>query len=209
MPWVDEDFKRVQRQLSMVADDPWVVNELLGNRTIQAEEFLVLYQKLESLLRQIEEIEADSKLDALLSYVQEQCKSKEKAYFCIWSSFANTVEYLSSSVQDLGMPVYSLTSALELVERTRKLETFRKNGGVLFLTEAASEGLSLQYVDECINYDLPPDPRMFEQRWGRFIRFGRKTEFKMVVFIDQSKALFWEEEQLKALKDIALEENNI
>ena len=209
MPWVDEDFKRVQRQLSMVADDPWVVNELFGNRTIQAEEFLILYQKLESLLRQMEEIEADPKLDALIAYVRERRKSKEKPYFCIWSSFANTVEYLSSSVQDLGMPVYSLTSALELVERMRKLETFRKNGGVLFLTEVASEGLSLQYVEECINYDLPTDPRMFEQRWGRFIRFGRKTEFKMVVFIDQSKALFWEEEQLKALKDIALDENNI
>jgi len=200
IPWVDEDLERVQRQLSMVADDVWVIDELSGRSAIQPEEFLVLYQKLESLLRQMEEIETDTKFDALISYVRERYKSKERPSLCIWSSFANTVQYLSSGVQDLGIPVYSLTSSLEPVKRMHRIETFRKNGGVLLLTDAASEGLVLENVDECINYDLPPDPHMFEQRWGRFIRFGRKARFRMVVFIDQSKALFWEEKQLKHLR---------
>lgn len=204
LPIVDEDIEAVQLELSMVVDDPWVINELSTGLTIPPQQFLGLYNRLESLLRQVEEIETDSKLDALISYVQERFEFDEKLYLCIWSSFASTIQFISSGVRDLSIPVYSLTSAVEPVERMHNVEKFRRTGGVLLTTDAVSEGLDLRNVDECINYDLPSNPRMFEQRWSRFIRFGRKTAFKMIVLVDQSKALPWEEEKLKSLGNIYL-----
>lgn len=65
----------------------------------------------------------------------------------------------------------------------------------------ALEGAALEYVDECISYDLPLNPNVFEQRWVRFLRVGRKSEFRMVILKDQSKALPWEEELSKVLEN--------
>ena len=67
----------------------------------------------------------------------------------------------------------------------------------MIATDVAVEGAVLEYVDECINYDLPLNPNVFEQRWSRFLRVGRKDEFRMVVLEDQSKTLQWEKEFLK------------
>jgi superfamily II DNA or RNA helicase len=199
IPIVEEDIERVHRGLSTVVDDSSIVNELSNSPTVQPAEFLALYQKLESVLRQIEEIESDSKLDTLISYIQEQYESKERKDICVLSSFENTLQYINSSIQNLGMPVYLSTGAMGLVDRKHNVETFRKTGGILLITDSASEGLELENVDECINYDLPSNPSMFEQRWGRFMRLGRKAEFGMTVFVDRSKALLWEEEQLKTI----------
>jgi len=202
MPLADEDVERINRQMSMFTDELWVSDDLSDSLAIRPREFLALYEKLEYLLRQIDMIETDPKLNALISYVRERYKLKDKSRLCILSSFADTIEYLRSGFQDLGIHAYSLTSALELTARMKKMETFLEYGGILLLTDAASEGLGLESIDECLNYDLPADPRMFEQRWARFIRFGREAEFKMVVFIDTSKVLPWEEEQFKTLKDV-------
>lgn len=199
IPIIDDDIEGVHRDLSTIADDSSILNELSNSRKIQPEKFLTLYHKLELELRQIEEIESDSKLDTLISYIQKQYESKKRMDICVLSSFENTLQYINSSIQSLGIPMYLLTGALDLVDRMQNVETFRKTGGILLITDSASEGLVLKNVDECINYDLPSDSSMFEQRWGRFIRLGRKAEFGMTVFVDRSKALLWEEEQLKAI----------
>lgn len=200
VPWTDEDAERVQRQLNMAADEPEVIDELLGVIAIQPHEFLAFYQKLESLLDQIDQIPTDPKLDTLIYYVRKFCETKDRPYICIVSSFVNTVHYINSSVQEIGIPVYSLTSSLEFVKRMDLIKAFRENGGILVATDAGLEGVGLENVDECINYDLPPNKQMFAQRWGRFVRFGRKGKFKMVVFRDQTEALSWEEDFFKALE---------
>jgi superfamily II DNA/RNA helicase len=71
---------------------------------------------------------------------------------------------------------------------------------MLITTDAASEGMDLANVEECINYDLPLTPSACEQRWGRFLWLGRKAEFRMIILRDQSRALRWEEEILSRLQ---------
>lgn len=201
VPWTDSDVERIQQQLSMATDEPDVIDELSEGITIQPEEFLAFYRKLESLLDQIENIPADPKLDALVRYIRESWEAKDRCYLCIVSSFMNTVQYINSNIQDIGIPVYSLTSSLQIAERMDTIEAFETNGGLLIATDAGLEGVGLQNVDECINYDLPLNMQMLEQRWHRFIRFGRKSKFTMIFLRDQSEALPWEEDLFKALKD--------
>ena len=199
VPWTKEDLEGIQRKLSKVADEPGVVEELPEDITTKPEKFLTLYHKLESLLNQIEGILTDSKVETLISSVQKFFESKDKTHLCIWCSFANTVQYLSSSLQDLGEPVWPMTGTLKASERADSFESFRQEGGVLITTDVSSEGVPLEYVDECINYDLPINPHVFEQRWGRFLRLGRKGEFRMIFLRDQSKALLWEENLINTL----------
>jgi superfamily II DNA or RNA helicase len=208
VPWTKEDLEEVQRKLSKVADEPGVVDELPEDITLKPAEFLTLYHKLESLLNQIEDILTDSKVETLISYVQEFFKSRDRTHLCIWCSFANTVQYLSSILQELGQRVWSITGALKAVELMDSIESFRQEGGILITTDVASEGVTLEYVDECINYDLPVTQQVFEQRYGRFLRLGRKSDFRMVFLIDQSKALVWEGEVLKTLEYIVSSEEH-
>jgi len=186
----------------MSVDEPAVVDELSEISTIQSQNFLGLYNQLESLLDQMEDVSVDSKLEAVISYARKFYEDKNRTHLCIWCSFANTVQYLSSSLQELGQPVWSITGSLKAVERMDSIESFREEGGILITTDVAPEGVTLEYVDECINYDLPTNPQAFEQRWGRFIRLGRKSEFRMIVIRDESKALQWEEALLKILEKL-------
>ena len=200
MPLVKEDLERVQIKLDAVSNDVRIIDKTSDTLSIQVMNFMSLYEELESLLRQIEVIETDTKLETLISYIQRQYNPQENSSICIWSSFVNTLQYISSSIQELGIPVYSLTSSSKPTEALDMLESFRNNGGILLLTEASYQfGLDLKNVFLGINYDLPLDSYRFQQRWGRFIHFGQKTRFKMVVLIDKSKTLSWEEEQLKEL----------
>lgn len=202
IPWTDEDVERVQQQLISASDEPEGIDELLGGKTIQTEEFLAFYQKLELLLNQIEEIPSDPKMDALICHITKSWEANDKPYLCIVSSFKDTIQYVNSSVQDLEIPAYSLTSSQEFDDRMGSIKSFQENGGLLIATDAGLEGVALETVAECINYDLPIDTRMFKQRWGRFARFGRKRRFRMVVFRDRSKALSWEEDLFKTLEDM-------
>ena len=58
----------------------------------------------------------------------------------------------------------------------------------------------MTYVDEALNYDVPVNPIKLEQRWGRFLRIGRKTNLKMVFMRDKSGSLKWEEDLLRKME---------
>lgn len=202
IPWTNDDVERVQQQLSSAFDEPEGIIEMAAGKTVQPEEFLAFFQKLELLLNQIDEIPSDPKMDALIYYITGFCEGKDEPYLCIVSSFKDTVHYIYSSVQDLDIPAYSLTSSQQFDERMGSIRAFQENGGLLIATDAGLEGVALENVAECINYDLPIDARMFERRRGRFARFGGKGRFRMVVFKDQSEALSLEEDLLKTLDDM-------
>ena len=51
---------------------------------------------------------------------------------------------------------------------------FKEDCQVLAATEAAGEGINLQFCSLVINYDLPWNPQRIEQRIGRCHRYGQK-----------------------------------
>ena len=56
------------------------------------------------------------------------------------------------------------------------IEQFQYEAKILIATDAASEGLNLQFCDTVINYDLPWNPMKIEQRIGRCHRFGQARD---------------------------------
>ncbi len=185
----------------MSTDEPTIVDELTEISTIKPQNFLGLYNQLELLLDQMEDVSVDSKLVALILYARKFYEDKNRDHLCIWCSFVKTVQYLSSSLQELGQPVWSITGSLKVFERMDAFKSFRQKGGILIITDAVPERVTLEYVDDCINYDLPVNPQAFKQRWERFLRFGRKSNFRMLVLKDESKALQWEDKLLNTLTD--------
>ena len=67
-----------------------------------------------------------------------------------------------------------------LDRKTALLDHFEKKADILIATDAAAEGLNLQFCSLVINYDLPWNPQRIEQRIGRCHRYGQKNDVIVV-----------------------------
>jgi hypothetical protein len=68
--------------------------------------------------------------------------------------------------------------------RTALIEHFRDEGSILLATEAAAEGINLQFCSLVINYDLPWNPQRIEQRIGRCHRYGQRHDVVVINFLN-------------------------
>jgi len=69
--------------------------------------------------------------------------------------------------------------------RTALIEHFRDEGSILLATEAAAEGINLQFCSLVINYDLPWNPQRIEQRIGRCHRYGQRHDVVVINFLNE------------------------
>lgn len=74
-------------------------------------------------------------------------------------------------------------TGIPAVDRRKALvDYFRNTGRIMIATEAAAEGINLQFCSMVVNYDLPWNPQRVEQRIGRAHRFGQKYDVVVVNF---------------------------
>lgn len=69
--------------------------------------------------------------------------------------------------------------------RAAIVDFFRDEAEIMIATEAAAEGLNLQFCSLVVNYDLPWNPQRIEQRIGRCHRYGQKCDVVVVNFVNQ------------------------
>ena len=91
-------------------------------------------------------------------------------------------------------PVSLLLTAVKL-----SFDEFRDRGRLMIATEAAAEGINLQFCSMLVNYDLPWNPQRIEQRIGRVHRFGQKHNVIVVNF--SNKGNLAEERILELLSE--------
>jgi len=72
--------------------------------------------------------------------------------------------------------------------RAALVDYFRDEATVMVATEAAAEGINLQFCSLLINYDLPWNPQRIEQRIGRCHRYGQKFDVVVVNFLNKANA---------------------
>ena len=68
------------------------------------------------------------------------------------------------------------------------VEAFKDEANILIGTEAASEGINLQFCSIVVNYDLPWNPQRIEQRIGRCHRYGQKNDVVVINFLNNKNA---------------------
>ncbi|MFZ1934465.1 MAG: SNF2-related protein [Thermoguttaceae bacterium] len=79
-----------------------------------------------------------------------------------------------------GSPAADMRAAL--------VDYFRDEAAIMIATEAAAEGLNLQFCNLVVNYDLPWNPQRIEQRIGRCHRYGQKFDVVVVNFLNKNNA---------------------
>lgn len=117
----------------------------------------------------------DAKLDQLLNIIEEVANKHNKKLI-VFSLFKKTLIYLEIRLRKAG--IESVMIHGEINNRSEVLQEFRDNPKkkILLSSEVGSEGLDMQFCDALVNYDLPWNPMVVEQRIGRIDRFGQQSE---------------------------------
>ncbi len=102
----------------------------------------------------------------------------------IFSEYRDTVDYLVRRLEGLGYrgQTAQIHGGMDWKERDRQVEAFRRPDGARYMvaTDAAGEGINLQFCRLMVNYDIPWNPARLEQRMGRIHRYGQQFEVRIV-----------------------------
>lgn len=79
-----------------------------------------------------------------------------------------------------GSPTADMRAAL--------VDHFREDASIMIATEAAAEGINLQFCSLIVNFDLPWNPQRIEQRIGRCHRYGQQFDVVVVNFLNKKNA---------------------
>ena len=78
-----------------------------------------------------------------------------------------------------------VTGSRPIDSRTALIEHFQDSASVMIATEAAAEGVNMQFCSLVVNYDLPWNPQRIEQRIGRCHRYGQKHDVVVINFLNE------------------------
>lgn len=79
-----------------------------------------------------------------------------------------------------GSPTADIRAAL--------VDKFHTESKIMIATEAAAEGINLQFCSMVVNYDLPWNPQRIEQRIGRCHRYGQQHDVVVINFLNKANA---------------------
>ena len=142
--------------------------------------------------RTLEQREIESKLVKLKKVLAEQeIFSNPKMKLLVFTEHKDTLDYLAGDGKDgrplgklreWGLRVTQIHGGMKVGDRdtpgTRIYaeREFREEAQVLVATEAAGEGINLQFCWLMVNYDIPWNPVRLEQRMGRIHRYGQEHD---------------------------------
>lgn len=79
-----------------------------------------------------------------------------------------------------------ISGSPQIDRRTALIDYFKHSAEIMIATEAAAEGINLQFCSLLINYDLPWNPQRVEQRIGRCHRYGQKFDVVVINFLNET-----------------------
>jgi SNF2 family DNA or RNA helicase len=134
--------------------------------------------KAVALTEQARRITTHAKLDML-----DQVLDTHGEQVIVYSEHLPTLGLIQERVESRGRPTIIYQGGLSREDRVRRLKAFRESpNGVFISTRAGSEGLNLQFCNVMVNYELPWNPMVVEQRIGRIHRIGQTRDSYIINF---------------------------
>lgn len=117
----------------------------------------------------------DSKFTALLKILNDAFKTGRRKII-VFAIFKKTIKYLSIRLKKAGYKPVMIYGDSK-INKFEVLNQFKFDDSieVLLSSEVGSEGLDMQFCNCLVNYDLPWNPMVVEQRIGRIDRFGQES----------------------------------
>ena len=123
----------------------------------------------------------ESKFERLREVLEDPRRAGEK--WIVFTEHRDTADYLVRRLEGFGYSghVAQIHGGLAWPAREVEVERFRRPDGARFLvaTDAAGEGINLQFCRLMVNYDIPWNPARLEQRMGRIHRYGQRHDVQV------------------------------
>jgi len=136
--------------------------------------------------RRVRETASDSKLAALkqcLGEAQFMELKDGRGKLLLFTEHRDTLGYVRGHLERWGYTTCEIHGGMNPHQRKRAQEAFRTSAQVCVATEAAGEGINLQFCHLMINYDMPWNPTRLEQRLGRIHRIGQDRDVYAFNFV--------------------------
>src|SRR4051812_5982660 len=189
----EEEQQRIIGQLEgeVLSADPAVLREEIGRLT-----------RLIDQAKGLESRDAQSKLIKLRAVLTEHgLFSNPMMRLLVFTEHKDTLDYLAGDGRDhrplgklreWGLTLTQIHGGMKIGDRDTPgsriyaEREFKESAQVLVATEAAGEGINLQFCWLMINYDIPWNPVRLEQRVGRIHRYGQEHDCLVINFVAQN-----------------------
>lgn len=174
----DFDFEEIE---DLSEADRWKEEEIWETLSVaeNREELLKEIETLERLSQMARDVignEGELKLRELKDTITKLDTKFPGEKIIIFTESRDTLEYLQKRIVSWGHTVSTIHGGMRLEERIETEKIFKNDTQILVATEAAGEGINLQFCHLMINYDIPWNPNRLEQRMGRIHRYGQTKE---------------------------------
>ncbi|MBI2806091.1 MAG: DUF3883 domain-containing protein [Planctomycetes bacterium] len=178
-----QEFGELPEDLDDLAEaDRWHFEDDLVERVTMAENMAELEAEIEELDRLVklakhtERSVPETKFEELRSVVSQQLSGRLERLL-VFTEHKDTLDFLVGKLTNLGFHCCTIHGGMPLEKRiAAEREFFEKKPSILVATEAAGEGINLQFCSLMVNYDIPWNPNRLEQRMGRIHRYGQQNE---------------------------------
>jgi superfamily II DNA or RNA helicase len=184
-----EDFEELPE-----SDRQSIMDELEG--VVASVDPVALREEIQQLGRLItqamalEKREIESKLIRLKEEIIKQGVFRDPTMkLLVFTEHKDTLDYLFGRIQEWGLSATKIHGSMKIGDRDTPgsriyaEREFREQCQVLVATEAAGEGINLQFCWFMINYDIPWNPVRLEQRMGRIHRYGQEKDCLIFNFV--------------------------
>ena len=177
----EEEQQRIMEELeaAVASVDPAALRDEIAQLT-----------RLIQQAKALEAREVESKLVKLRQVITEQgVFADPNMRLLIFTEHKETLEYLVSKLRAWNLSVTEIYGGMKIGDRDEpgtRLHAerqFRDHCQVMVATEAAGEGINLQFCWLMINYDIPWNPVRLEQRMGRIHRYGQEKDCLIFNFV--------------------------
>ncbi|MCS7056144.1 MAG: helicase-related protein [Thermoflexales bacterium] len=123
---------------------------------------------------------AELKLQRFKTALERLLRDHPNQKVLVFTESRDTLEYLDRNLRRWGYSVCTIHGGMDLETRIAAERVFRNEAQIMVATEAAGEGINLQFCHLMLNYDIPWNPNRLEQRMGRIHRYGQTREVFIV-----------------------------
>jgi superfamily II DNA/RNA helicase len=166
-----EEIEDYEEEARWEEEKKWETLSIAENRA-ELEKEIKTIEELIEMARTIISSESEVKLNELKKVMD----TIEKQKILIFTESKDTLEYLVKKIEKWGYSVNFIHGSMNLEERVEAEKVFKHQTQVMVATEAAGEGINLQFCNLMINYDIPWNPNRLEQRIGRIHRYGQQKD---------------------------------
>ena len=173
-----EDTEELSEEERWKEEEIWETLSVAENKEQLKVEISILdklIEKAKNIISKEEEIKLDELKSSLKELGEKFTEVKDKKII-IFTESKDTLNYLEKKIKEWGYSVNVIHGGMKLEERVQAEKIFKHETQILVATEAAGEGINLQFCHLMVNYDIPWNPNRLEQRMGRIHRYGQDKE---------------------------------